>query len=103
MHLMGLDAYCPFVTIPVPITLRRKAGYDLRSTPFEFHRRFSLESLQLRYATPLSFVSTQTRLWCLATIFSFVGSPCLRVKFFSLLTSESLGHAGETEICPGCC
>lgn len=38
MHLMGLDAYCPFVTILVPITLRRKAGYDLRSRCFEIHR-----------------------------------------------------------------
>jgi len=40
MHLMGLDAYCPSVTIVVPITLRRKAGYDLRSRCFEIVRTY---------------------------------------------------------------
>ena len=41
MHLMGSDAYCPSVVIPVPISSRCEAGYDLRSRCFEIRRTFS--------------------------------------------------------------
>jgi len=83
MHLMGLNARCPYATILAAITSRRKEGYDPRFRDFEFHAPYSGKSA--RYATihmysqrsvllPIRFAFALTKLRAIGSVASLSAS-----------------------------